>query len=193
MAVQLFMTAQEVIDLSFTNKSTDAVLISDAIIQAAQVGNLKPVFREDFYDELLLDTSTGDLDSDEAILRNDYIKPTLAYYVKELVLSDLMVNTSSMGPQTQFSEFSSPATGAQMNNLKIDTRRIADMLLRQMIDFLDDETENDSTKFDEWDGDGIRNVRSRAGIIFTRNSKKAGGSFLTQSRGIKRGDFPFKG
>ena len=88
------ISAQQVIDISFTNKNTNALLIKDTMIDATQEKYLRPVLNK-LYDILIVSPST--LTGVNKTLYDNYIVPCLAFYVKYEVLPDLCLTTSSKG------------------------------------------------------------------------------------------------
>ena len=73
-----FVTASEVIQNSFTNQATDTALISDSILDIAELAHIKPELGLDFYEELKTQNhSTGTLSADNSTLVTDFLKPAL--------------------------------------------------------------------------------------------------------------------
>lgn len=133
------ISAQEVINTCFTNKNTLAILLKDSFIEVAQLQHIRPVLGDDFYDEIVLQNNNDSLTTDNKKLVDDFLKDTLAFYVKFEALEDISFNTTSKGVRSIDDEFTSPATDTQRANLALKIRSHADALRDKMIRFIEDE------------------------------------------------------
>ena len=71
-----FVTPSDVISTAFTNQATDTALISDAILEIAELAHIKPELGLDMYEELKIQNdSTGTLTSANSMLLQYYLKP----------------------------------------------------------------------------------------------------------------------
>tara|TARA_R100000951_G_scaffold18705_1_gene15185 strand:- start:300 stop:830 length:531 start_codon:yes stop_codon:yes gene_type:complete len=129
-----FVTPSEVISNAFTNQATDTALISDTILEIAELAHIKPELGLDFYEELKTQhDSTGTLTSANSILLQYYLKPALCWFVRFEVMNEIQYNTTSAGLVVNSSDFSTPANVEQFNQMKSDTFRKAKVLLDDMI------------------------------------------------------------
>jgi hypothetical protein len=129
-----FVTPSEVISNAFTNQATDTALISDTILEIAELAHIKPELGLDFYEELKTQhDSTGTLTSPNSILLQYYLKPALCWFVRFEVMNEIQYNTTSAGLVVNSSDFSTPANVEQFNQMKSDTFRKAKVLLDDMI------------------------------------------------------------
>lgn len=136
------ITAAEVVSKAMTNSNMDTSIIDDNIILIAELSHLKQHLGDYFWGELRKKKQEDDLDSNETTLVNNYIKPCLAFYVKYEVLNDMQYNTSSSGVVVNDDDWSDPADSTELAILKQDTFRKAEILKKDMIEWLDD-SDND--------------------------------------------------
>ena len=137
-----FVTASEVISTAFTNQATDTALISDAILEIAELAHIKPELGLDMYEELKTQNHNGTLTTANSDLLTHYLKPALCWFVRFEVMNEIQYNTTSAGLVVNVSDFSTPANVEQFNQMKSDTFRKAQVLLDDMIAYIthDDQT-----------------------------------------------------
>ena len=165
------VTASEVITNAFTNQATDTALITNSIIDIAELAHIKPELGLDFYEELKIQNdSSGTLSSDNTTLMNDFLNPCLCWFVRFEVMNEMQYNTTSAGLVVNVSDFSSPVNQEQFNQMKQDTYRKAKVMLDDMIAYI---THNDQVnKYPLYGKDGDSsmpeedNATKLNGIIF---------------------------
>tara|TARA_B110000977_G_scaffold65128_1_gene88747 strand:+ start:13590 stop:14180 length:591 start_codon:yes stop_codon:yes gene_type:complete len=135
------ITANEVVLKAMTNVNMDSSIIDDNIVLIAELTHLKPHLGDYFWGELRKKHHAGSLVAVETTLLNNYILPCLAFYVKYEVLNDMQYNTTSSGIVTNDDDWSDAADSSELATLKDDTFRKAEILLKDMMEWLDD-TEN---------------------------------------------------
>ncbi len=138
------VTAGEVISGAFTHSSHGGEILDNDIILIAEITHLKQHLGDYFWGELRKKndpSNNTDLGDAETTLLNNYIKPCLVYFVKYEVLNDLQYNTTGSGVVTNDDEWSDPVDSSEMSILKNDTYRKAEILRKDMMEWLDD-TEN---------------------------------------------------
>lgn len=137
-----FVTASEVISTAFTNQATDTALISDAILEIAELAHIKPELGLDMYEELKTQNHNATLTTANSDLLTHYLKPALCWFVRFEVMNEIQYNTTSAGLVVNVSDFSTPANVEQFNQMKSDTFRKAQVLLDDMIAYIthDDQT-----------------------------------------------------
>lgn len=135
------ITANEVVLKAMTNVNMDSSIIDDNIVLIAELTHLKPHLGDYFWGELRRKHHAGSLVAVETTLLNNYILPCLAFYVKYEVLNDMQYNTTSSGIVTNDDDWSDAADSSELATLKEDTFRKAEILLKDMMEWLDD-TEN---------------------------------------------------
>lgn len=138
MADAAFMTAQEVIDLSFTNQNTDPTLISKQQRVLAEIAHIKEPLGEDFYIHLKDAFDAGTQTADETTLMTDWIKPTLAWFTRFELLLEIQNQTTSSGVVHNMPEFSHLVSPADLNVFKQDTYRKAKVMVKAMIEWIDE-------------------------------------------------------
>jgi hypothetical protein len=131
-----FVTASEVISTSFTNQATDTALISDAILEIAELAHIKPELGLDMFEELKTQNHNGTLTTANSDLLTHYLKPALCWFVRFEVMNEIQYNTTSAGLVVNVSDFSTPANVEQFNQMKSDTFRKAKVLLDDMIAYI---------------------------------------------------------
>tara|TARA_R110002020_G_scaffold304726_3_gene520540 strand:- start:303 stop:890 length:588 start_codon:yes stop_codon:yes gene_type:complete len=136
------ITAAEVVSKAMTNANMDSSIIDDDIVLIAELTHLKQHLGDYFWGQLRLKSHTDGLDSNETTLLNNYIKPCLALYVKYEVLNDMQYNTTSIGVVTNEDEWSDSADNSELSILKDDTFRKAEILRKDMMEWLNDQDNN---------------------------------------------------
>ena len=131
-----FVTASEVISTAFTNQATDTALISDAILEIAELAHIKPELGLDMFEELKTQNHNGTLTTANSDLLTHYLKPALCWFVRFEVMNEIQYNTTSAGLVVNVSDFSTPANVEQFNQMKSDTFRKAQVLLDDMIAYI---------------------------------------------------------
>ncbi len=165
-----FVTASEVIQNSFTNQATDTALISNSILDIAELAHIKPELGLDFYEELKIQRHNGTLTTDNSTLLNVFLKPALCWFVRFEVMNEIQYNTTSAGLVTNISEFSNPVNVEQFNQMKQDTYRKAKVMLDDMIAFIQHEDQTGKYPLFGQDGDSsmptVDHATKLNGIIF---------------------------
>jgi hypothetical protein len=165
-----FVTASEVIANAFTNQATDTALISDSILDIAELAHIKPELGLDFYEQLKTQNHNSTLTADNEALMTHYLKPALYWYTRFEVMNEIQYNTTSAGLVVNVSEFSNPANVEQFNQMKSDTFRKAKVFLDDMIAFITHEDQVNKFPLYGTDGDSSmpdQDIASKLnGIIF---------------------------
>jgi hypothetical protein len=165
-----FVTASEVISTAFTNQATDTALISDAILEIAELAHIKPELGLDMYEELKTQNHNSTLTTANSDLLTHYLKPALCWFVRFEVMNEIQYNTTSAGLVVNVSDFSTPANVEQFNQMKSDTFRKAQVLLDDMIAYITHEDQVNTYPLYGKDGDSSMpdtDIASKMnGIIF---------------------------
>ncbi len=165
-----FVTASEVISTSFTNQATDTALISDAILEIAELAHIKPELGLDMFEELKTQNHNGTLTTANSDLLTHYLKPALCWFVRFEVMNEIQYNTTSAGLVVNVSDFSTPANVEQFNQMKSDTFRKAKVLLDDMIAYITHQDQVNNYSLYGKDGDSSMpdtDIASKMnGIIF---------------------------
>lgn len=148
-----FVTASEVIANSFTNQSTDTALISESILDIAELAHIKPMLGLDMYEELKIQNHNGTLTTANSDLLTHYLKPALYWYTRFEVMNEIQYNTTSAGLVVNVSEFSNPANVEQFNQMKSDTFRKAQVMSDDMIAYILHEDQTNDYPLYGKDGD----------------------------------------
>tara|TARA_R100000030_G_scaffold100586_1_gene93967 strand:+ start:1242 stop:1769 length:528 start_codon:yes stop_codon:yes gene_type:complete len=165
-----FVTASEVVQNSFTNQATDTALISDSILDIAELAHIKPELGLDFYEELKTQNHNSSLTTDNQTLVTDFLKPALCWFVRFEVMNEIQYNTTSAGLVTNISEFSNPVNVEQFNQMKQDTYRKAKVMLDDMVAYIQHEDQSGKYPLFGHDGDSsmpdVDHATKLNGIIF---------------------------
>jgi hypothetical protein len=154
------LTTTEVVTLAFNDKNFLPAKILDSHLEVAHEGFLRPALGDTFYEELIAATPTG---VNKTFVDN-YLKKPLAWYVKYVVLPEIMVHISNTGFAVVQPQGTIAVTDKQAGNLREQAKTNADILLRKALDYLDD---NASTYPTYEAGEAVRETtRIIGGIIF---------------------------
>jgi len=127
--------AHEVVAQAMTNANMDTSVIDNNIVLIAEITHLKEHLGDYFWGILRANNS---LSTAETNLISRYIKPCLAFYVKYEVLTDMQYNTSSAGITINEDDWSDSADKGEMGVLKDDTLRKANILRKDMMQWITD-------------------------------------------------------
>lgn len=155
------ITTTEVLD-KIPNNDFDPALVAKYIIKA-QRKYIRPLLGEDFYDEILTQSAAASLTSDNTTLVNSYVKPCLAYYIIYESLPQIKNNISSSGVIELDHEFTRPANRGDYAALRSQILTDADDWRVEVIKFIQDSQEDDSSKFPLWEK--LDNYQNKYGII----------------------------
>lgn len=128
------ITASEVITIAFTGEekiSTDK--IKDTQIDIAEKEFIIPRIGQDLYDALI----SGSYTDLKALLM-----PTLAYYVRTLVIPELAVSVANMGLMQSMNDYSRPVSSASQNMLLQRTLKNAETLMDSVVKYIQDNNES---------------------------------------------------
>tara|TARA_Y100001963_G_scaffold151638_1_gene234867 strand:- start:715 stop:1209 length:495 start_codon:yes stop_codon:yes gene_type:complete len=155
------MTTTEVLD-KIPNNDFDPALVEKYIIKA-QRKYIRPLLGDDFYDQILTQSAAGSLSTDNSALVTNYLKPCLAYYVIADAFPSIKSNITSSGVVTLDHEFSSPASREDYAALRSQLYSDAEDWRAEVIKYIEDTQEDDSSKFPLWEKKD--NYQSRYGFI----------------------------
>lgn len=167
------ITASEVISLAFTNQNTDTTLISNNLIQMAELAHLKLPLGDDFYlhlKEIYDAGSTTTPTADENDFMTNWLKPTFAWFVRFEVINEIQDNSTSSGIVSAIPDFSKVVTPKELNVYKQDTYRRGNVMLKQLVQFLEDNGTafpkyKNNTDVDKSCGRSTNNVSKTHGMI----------------------------
>ena len=137
------ITAAKVIELAFTNQNTDPTLISTNLIQMAELAHLKLPLGDEFYLHLkkIYDSdfsSETEPTTAEDNFMSEWLKPCFAWFVRFEVINEIQHNSTSAGIVSAIPDFSKVVTPKELNVYKQDTYRRGNVVLQEMVTFLDD-------------------------------------------------------
>ena len=136
------VTAAEVISNSFTNANTDTALISNNTILLSELAHIKHALGKKFYEEIKTQHHAGTLTTANQTLMDDFLTRTLCWFVRFEVINEVQSNSSSMGIVHNIDEFSTIIDPAELNAYKQDTYRKAEVYLKDMIDYMEDDDQS---------------------------------------------------
>lgn len=166
----LLINADEVVDISFVEgKNFTRAKIKDTQILTSQYNWIKPVLGKNFYNSLLSEIKDDSIGENNQMLLDDYIKPCLAYYVKFVVMPDLMLQLTNKGGQKAHSEFSTTISASERGEKREAAKRTADTLKQILVDYLND-NHSDFPNYQRSSKKGKKPVRG--GILLGSRRKK---------------------
>ena len=163
------ISAAEVVDKAMTNSNMDASIIDDNVILIAEITHIKEHLGGYFWGNLRKDKDQSDWGTNsiyqyKRTFVNNYLQPCLALYVKYEVLNDMQYNTSSSGVTLNVDEWSEAVDDSDLAVLKEDTFRKAEILRKDMIEWLNEkDNEGVFTEYEHAD-----NVKHSSGNNVTR-------------------------
>jgi hypothetical protein len=159
-----FVTAQQVIENSFTNTKTDTNLIKTTTIEQTQLNHLKPVLTEDLYDLIVTENNASSLSAANQTLFDTYIVPAMYWFVKYDVLIDMHNKSTSLGVQRNFGEFNTTADNNDVAAVMMTAFMRGVRILERMTKYIEDNSSDYSTYSS---GENVLNdVTIRGGIIY---------------------------
>lgn len=132
------ITASEVISKSFTNANTDPYLISDNNLIIAELAHVKDELGVKFYGELKEQNNNGTLTANNQTFLTDYLLDCLAWFSRFEIITEIQMNSTSMGVVTNMDEFSNVVDPNELNVYKQDTYRKAEIFLSDALEYLND-------------------------------------------------------
>lgn len=146
------MTPAQVADIAINDERFDSNLIKEGYIEAAQLGNIKPLLGTDFFDDVIASPGTY---TDLLV----YIKNCLAFYTLVIALPFIHVHLVSQGIQVNFTDYGQAATDRQRSDLAEASKIMADIYQTELIRYLTDNI----TTYSDWDK--TTNYVKRGGLI----------------------------
>jgi hypothetical protein len=105
----------------------------------AELAHIKHAIGKEFYEELKTQHHAGTLTTANQTLMDDFMTRCLCWFVRFEVITEVQSNSSSMGIVHNIDEFSTIIDPAELNAYKQDTYRKAEIYLKDMIDFIEDD------------------------------------------------------
>lgn len=154
------LTTTEVVALAFNDKNFLPAKILDSHLEVAHEGFLRPALGDTFYEELIASTPIG---ANKTFV-DGYLKKPLAWYVKYVILPEIMVHVSNTGMSIVQPQGTIAVTDKQAGNLREQAKTNAEILLRKALDYLDDH----ATSYPNYEaGEAVRETtKVIGGIIF---------------------------
>lgn len=146
------------------SKEVDASDLDNPIKQAQD--RLKFLLGRRFYDEIYSQgtTTPTSFSSDNSSFFDPYVKQFLAHQAYELYLIKSVAMTQRTGLRVQKSETDDPASDSVVNLFIGTAKETTQFYKGQMINYLLEQQENDSTKFPLYDADCDNNKFGGSGI-----------------------------
>lgn len=139
--IKTIITAPEVVALC-TSSRLDPSLIKEAKIIAAEAKHIAPVLGAELYAKLCEDNVAEPY----ATLKEDYIKPACAYFVRYAILPDLTFGVDSGGVMLANPQFATVVSNKQMDMVAEQAYSDAQALLDRAVAYIRANTE----QFPEW-------------------------------------------
>lgn len=171
MSYTLFISAQQVIDLSFSERPNfKADKIREAMILVAQEEWIRPVLGDAFYHHLQQELKKETTSENNTILIEKFLRPCLAFYVKHLALPDLENPLTNKGSQEIFGNSTKPVTKEDKVGKLSAAKRTADSLAAVLTRFI----ESNKAVFTSYrEENNVKNrVSIKCGIILRKKQRK---------------------
>ena len=149
LSYDVLVSAAQTIEYAFTNANTDVNLISNNLIQMAEMAHLKSAIGADFYlhlKKIFNSTPDGTPTTAEINFLAQWLVPCFAWYIRFEVINEIQDNSTSSGIVTAMPEFSKAVDAKTLNVYKQDTYRRGNVMMQEMIKFLD----NNINEFPEY-------------------------------------------
>lgn len=153
------ITSEEVVKLSFVeDKNFLDTKIKATLIFAAQEDYIRPVLGESLYYELQRQVRESSLTTLMTLLLDEYVKPTLAYYVKYLALPSLSRPVRNTGIQQFTGQGHQASKYDDIKSIQKVTLRIGNALAKSLTRYI----EMNKADFELYVSEN--NVKNRVGI-----------------------------
>ena len=159
-----FVTAQQVINNTFSSIKTDVNLIKITNIEQTQLKHIKPVLTEDLYDLIVSENNASSLSAVNQTIFDTYIVPSMYWFVKYDVLIDVQYKSNSKGVNQGFGEFSSQGNNNELSYEMHSAFANGLKILERMTKHIED----NNTDYPTYNsGNNVLNdVKIRGGIIY---------------------------
>ncbi len=156
------ITASEVINLSINQGNIDAELIKENIIKVAELENIKSFLTDDLYKKISDENKTGSFTGKNKELLDNYLKPSLAYFVKSKFILENGIRTTNSGSMVNESEVARSATRGERADQIEEAKLNGKTFLGEARKFIDD-NKDDFPDFEI--GESVKVGKLRGGII----------------------------
>jgi hypothetical protein len=145
------ITSTEVRDQVINSVQFDVALLENRIINY-QRKYVRKVLGKDFYDEILTQVEGASLTADNNTLLESYIKPMLAHYIVFEEMPYLRSQIGSLGSRNPLDDLSGQADDQDYGLLRRRLSSDADLMKQNLIQYIKDEQEDDSSKYPLFEG-----------------------------------------
>jgi len=145
------ITTTEIIDLAIPNKSGFEPRFFSKWILKTQRQYIRNFLGKDYYDEILTQVAASTLTADNTALLDDYLKPMLAHYCLYERLPQINHHVTNSGTVDDFNEFSNNTDNIGKGQVRNQALADAQQFEAQARQFIEDEQDDDSTKFPLFD------------------------------------------
>ncbi len=126
------MTVTEVRDLTINDINFDVNLLLDEWIASAQLGTIRPLLGDDFYDALIATVSSY------TTLIDNYLKYIIAYKTLIIALPFIHIHIFSGGIRIPSNEFGSSGSSKERSELARNCEMISETYIKEMKRYLTD-------------------------------------------------------
>jgi hypothetical protein len=128
------ITAAEAVTLAFNDKNFLSGKILDSHLEVAHEALLRPALGDTFYELLVAATPTGV----NKTFVDSYLKKPLAFYVRYIILPEIMVHVSNTGMGMIQPQGTIAVTDKQAGLVREQARENAEILMQKALAYLDD-------------------------------------------------------
>ena len=145
------ITSTEVRDEVINSVQFDVALLDNRIINY-QRKYVRKLLGKDFYNEILDQVEGASLTSDNSTLLNSYIKPMLAHYIVFEEMPYLRTKIGALGARNPLDDLSGNAEDDEYGMLRRRLSADADLMKQNLLQFIEDEQEDDANKYPLFEG-----------------------------------------
>lgn len=128
----MLITKAEVVTIAFNDRKVQDYKISDTLINAIEYEYIRGYLGKELYANVIADINKY------ALLITNYIKPVIAYFVKENIMRSMYIEPTERGINHLDSDHSTTISKGILTDTINDINRIANILLKKMTDYLED-------------------------------------------------------
>jgi hypothetical protein len=145
------ITSTEIRDAVINSVQFDVALLDNRIINY-QRKYLRKLLGKDYYNEILDQVEGASLTAENTTLLTSYIKPMLAHYIVFEEMPYLRTKIGSLGARNPLDDLSGQAEDDEYGALRRRLSADADLMKQNLIQFIEDEQDDDATKYPLFEG-----------------------------------------
>jgi len=129
----MLISKTEILTIAFHDRKVQDYKISDTLIDAIEYEYIRGYLGKELYADVILNTANK-----YDFLITNYIKPVIAYFVKENVMRAMYVEPTQRGINQLDSDHATTISKGVLTDTINDINKIANILLKKLTDYLED-------------------------------------------------------